>query len=253
MISQSSESILNIVVPMAGEGRRFKDASYSNPKPLIDVLGKEMIQRVIDNLTPKQNHHFIFLCQKEHILQYQIDKKLRSWTKSCDIIQVNDVTEGAALTVLLAKELISNHNPLVIANCDQFIKTDINNFLSDAKKSDVLIITMKATGTKWSYAKTNSEGLVTQVAEKKVISKEATVGIYYFRTGSLFVDAAYAMIANNDRVNNEFYVAPVYNYLCHDHTVQTYSIGNVNEHMFGIGTPEDLEFFLTSHVDDTTL
>lgn len=243
--------MLNIVVPMAGYGSRFAKAGYELPKPLIPVHGNAMIRLVINNLRPRQQHRFIFLCLQEHIERFQLDFLLKKWAPGCEIVPVAQVTEGAACTVLLAKGLIDNDDSLMIANSDQWVDIEVNNYLQtmDALGVDGLIMTMWADDPKWSFVRLDVEGRVTEVVEKQVISHEATVGIYNFRRGADFVAAAEAMIKKGLRVNGEFYVAPVYNELIAEGQLVGYSnIGKVGSGMYGLGIPSDLEMFLNSPV-----
>lgn len=238
--------MLNIVIPMAGRGSRFKDAGYAFPKPLIDVRGKTMIEVVIKNLKPKGDHRFIFVCQREHVEKYDLYNILKNATGgNFEIVQIDGITEGAACTVLAAKQYINNGDELLIANSDQFIDIDINDFLTDARKDgrDGLIMTFEASHPKWSYARVDDNGVVLETAEKKVISAHATVGIYWYLHGEDFVSAAESMIHKNIRSNNEFYVCPVYNeMILAGKRTYIYSIDMKTMH--GLGTPEDLEAFL---------
>ena len=245
--------MLNIIVPMAGRGSRFSKEGYKLPKPLIKVGHNEMVKVVIDNIAPTdKQHRFIFICLEEHIYKYGLGEKLREWSPGCEIVTINRVTEGAACTVLLASEFFNNKNPMMIANCDQFIDTNIDDFITIVEKDELdgLIMTMDADDPKWSFVKLNEEGLVTELKEKEVISNHATVGIYYFSEGSEFVSGANQMIANNERVNGEFYVAPVYNELIKKgKRIGTFSIGSDFNGMYGLGTPKDLEKFLASKLE----
>lgn len=240
--------MLNIIIPMAGHGSRFSNAGYKMPKPLIDVNGKTMIERVIKNLTPDQDHKFIFIVLDEHINKYGVDKILKSVTPSCEILPINTVTEGAACTVLLAKEFIDS-SPLMIANSDQWINYDINKYLNFNSTYDGMIMTMYADDPKWSFIGFNDD-LVTEVVEKEVISNEATVGIYNFSKGTDFINSAEQMILKDLRVNGEFYVAPVYNEMIGlEMKVGYHNIdSNIEKTMFGLGTPEDLDTFLNHKV-----
>ena len=144
---------------------------------------------------------------------------------------------------MLAKDLINNDDDLLIANSDQFIEYEPQNFLTIKNLSDVdsIVFTFNAVHPKWSFVKTNSRGFVTEVAEKKPISNIATCGIYWYRKGSDFVKYAERMIDNNVRVNGEFYIAPVYNELISDgKTLVPFYVHK----MWGLGTPEDLKYFL---------
>lgn len=237
--------MLNIVIPMAGRGSRFQEAGYAFPKPLIDVNGRAMIEVVARNLRPKGDYRFIFICQREHVEKYDLHNILKNATDNkFELVQIDGVTEGAACTVLCATEYINNNDELMIANSDQFIDFDINDFLTAThKEDDGLIMTFEASHPKWSYARTDKDGLVIEVAEKKIISNQATVGIYYYKYGRDFVCAAQAMIKKDIRHNNEFYVCPAYNeMIIAGKKVYIYPI-NV-EKMHGLGTPEDLNIFL---------
>lgn len=240
--------LLNIVIPMAGHGSRFSKAGYTDPKPLIPVCGKPMIELVIDNLKPKCDHRFIFICQAEHLINYPLQSLLETKAPGCKIIEVSRVTEGAACTVLLAKEYINNFDQLMIANCDQYIDVDINKYLNRLTPgTDGLIMTMKENGKKWSYIELNSQDEITRVVEKEVVSDEATVGIYNYQHGADFISAAEEMISKNLRVNNEFYVAPAYNEMIQAKKIIGYfNIGILGAGMHGLGTPEDLLVFLNS-------
>lgn len=240
--------MLNIVIPMAGAGSRFAKAGYVDPKPLIKVHSEPMIKLVIENLRPNQPHRFIFICQAEHVKKYNLTEKLTLWAPSCIIIEIDGLTEGAACTVLTAKELIDNQYPLMIANSDQYVDICIDDYLQymEIKKLDGLIMTMKATDPKWSFVGLNEQGLASEVVEKKVISDEATVGIYNYAHGRDFVEAAEKMINNNERVNKEFYVAPAYNQLISQgQKIGIFNIGSEANGMYGLGIPQDLDLFLS--------
>ena len=243
--SSSARDLLTIVVPLAGRGSRFSEAGFADPKPLINVCGQPMIKLVIDNIRPSQAHRFVFVCQRQHLVSYGLAAALEGWAPGCVVVALDGVTEGAACTVLAAREHIGP-GPLMIANSDQYVDIDINIYLAAfVPGSDGLIMTMYADDPKWSYAETDTSGAVTRVVEKQVISQDATVGIYNFASGDLFLQAADAMIANNRRVNGEFYVAPVYEELISaGRRVTAYNIGEVSESMFGLGTPADLATFL---------
>jgi NDP-sugar pyrophosphorylase family protein len=230
---------------MAGRGSRFKEAGYSVPKPLIPIGDKTMIELVVNNLRPECEHRFIFMCLKEHIEAYELKEKLANIAPGCVSVSVDKVTEGAACTVLLAKEYINNNDALMLANSDQYVDIDINAYLK-AMTHDGLIMTMTAYDKKWSFIRYDKDGFVTEVKEKEPISDEATVGIYNFAKGEDFIRAAERMIKKDIRVNNEFYVAPVYNELIEEgKRIAYYNIGRLGSGMHGLGTPEDLKEFTT--------
>ena len=238
--------MLNIVVPMAGRGSRFAKAGYRQPKPLIDIYGHPMIEYVTCNIKPNCEHRFIYICQQEHLEQYQLDKKLKQMAPNCAIVTVDHITEGAACTVLLAEKYIDNDDALMIANSDQFVDTDINNYLARMGNCDGLIMTMPSNDPRWSYIRYEENGFVTLVKEKEVISEQATVGIYNYKHGGDFVKYARQMIEKNIRVNSEFYVAPVYNEMIEAGLKIVFC--DVGEKMFGLGTPEDLKEFMDNPI-----
>ncbi len=237
---------MNVLIPMAGAGSRFQQAGYTFPKPLIDVEGKPMIQVVVDNLNIEAT--YIYVVQKEHRVKYNLDTLLNLITPNCKIVEVDGITEGAACTTLLAKEFIDNDDPLVMANSDQFVQWDSNEFMYKMieQKVDGGILTFTATHPKWSFVKVNEYGYVTEVAEKNPISDIATVGIYYWSKGRDYVKYAEQMIDKNIRTNNEFYTCPTFNEAIGDgKKIKTFNI----EKMWGLGTPEDLKYFLEAHKD----
>jgi len=234
---------MKILIPMAGEGSRFAKEGYTFPKPLIDVGGKPMIQRVVENLD--FDCEYIFLVRKEHLKKYEgLRDTLEMITnKKMKIVEVDGLTEGAACTALLAKEFIDNNESLLIANSDQIIEYEAENFKSLINLTDVdsIVWCFNDVHPKWSFVKTNARGFVTEVAEKRPISDIATCGIYWYRKGSDFVKSAEKMIEKDVRVNNEFYIAPVYNQMIEGgKTLIPFYVHK----MHGIGTPEDLSNYL---------
>jgi len=235
---------MNVLIPMAGAGSRFQQAGYTFPKPLIDVKGKPMIQVVVENLGINAN--FIFVVQKEHREKYNLDTLLNLIAPNSKVVEVDGLTEGAACTALLAKEYIDNENPLFFANSDQFVEWDSTEFMYKMNETDADggIVSFRATHPKWSFAKVDEQGLVTEVAEKNPISDIATVGYYYWKKGSDFVKYAEDMIEKDIRVNNEFYVCPVFNQAIEGgKKIRTFDIPK----MWGLGTPEDLNYYLENY------
>ncbi len=238
---------INIIIPMAGLGSRFSEEGYALPKPFIDVDGQPMIVRVLENLI-FPGAKYILIARSEHLEHYpEMVNFIKAKFPNIQFVSVNQLTEGTACTILYARHLINNENPLLIANSDQLIDINISDFINDAIKRDldgsILCFRDSERNPKWSFAKLGEDNLVIQVKEKKAISDLATVGIYYFHRGTDFVNSAIDMIINNDRVNNEFYTCPSYNYAINSgKRVGTYLI-NANQ-MHGIGTPSDLNNYL---------
>lgn len=238
--------MINIVIPMAGQGSRFAKAGYEKPKPFIDVDGKPMIVRVLENLS-YPDARYILIARKEHMekeveIVKQIEKEFNA-----TFIPIDKLTEGTACTVLYARKYINNDEPLLIANSDQIVDMNITDFIDDCKnrKLDGSILTFidEFKDPKWSFAKIDENKLVTEVKEKVVISKYATVGIYLYLKGEDFVNASMDMIIENERVNNEFYTCPTYNYAINENA--KIGIYNIDfKQMHGIGTPDDLNSYI---------
>lgn len=238
--------MINIVIPMAGAGSRFAKAGYTKPKPFIDVLGKPMICHVLDNLNIPDSK-FILLARKEH---YQSEPETIQWIKdnyNVEFVLIDKLTEGAACTVLHAHRLINNDTPLLIANSDQIVDMNVSDYIKDSEDRNldgsVLCFVDAELNPKWSFAKIDNNGIILEIKEKQPISEFATVGIYYFAKGNIFVSNAIDMIVRNERVNNEFYVAPVYNYAIA--SGDRFGIYNIDmSQMHGTGTPEDLDKYI---------
>jgi dTDP-glucose pyrophosphorylase len=236
----------NVVVPMAGDSSRFTTAGYDKPKFLLDIDGMPMIQRAVT--TVGIGARYIYIVKAEDNKKYNLSEILPTFTPNLEsiVLEVYETTDGPAASVLMAKDYIDNEDFLIVCNSDQMLEWVPNNFLRDAgenKNLDGSIATFTAEGTRWSYAKTDKEGLVIEVAEKKQISDQATAGVYYWRKGSDFVNYAEQMIEKDIRVNGEFYVAPVYNEaILEGKTVGIYPV----DKMISLGTPEDLKLYLDS-------
>jgi dTDP-glucose pyrophosphorylase len=236
-----NNNIVNVLIPMAGSGSRFLDAGYSLPKPIIDVGGAPMIKRVIESLNMPEAH-YIFIVQKEHYENYGLLYELSSIVNSLSIVVVDGRTEGAASTTLLAKDLIDNDAPLVIANSDQIVEWNSKAFQELLAQGNAVAL-FNSNDPKWSYAKIDN-GIISEVAEKIVISDQATVGIYGWKAGAEYVKYAERMISKNIMTNGEFYICPVYNEAIKDgESVLPYFV----DKMHGIGTPEDLEYYLENN------
>lgn len=237
---------VNIVIPMAGAGSRFVKAGYKDPKPFIDVAGKTMIERVLENLK-YPDARYILIVRKEHFeARIELISELKK-KYNVEFITIDKLTEGTVCTVLHARKLINNEKPLIIANSDQIIDIKFADFVDDCFKrqldGSILTFLDKESNPKWSFAKTDEYGMVTEVKEKQLISNRATVGIYMWNKGNDFINSSIDMIAKNERVNNEFYTCPTYNYLIDEgKRIGIYDIDF--EQMHGTGTPEDLNNYL---------
>jgi dTDP-glucose pyrophosphorylase len=231
-------------MPMAGRGSRFAKVGIPTPKPLIDVLGKPMYAWATDSLPLSLCKQLIFISLREHLDETPLlsDIKSRYGRYSPIILPLDHVTDGQACTVLVAKELIDNEQPLIIFNADTFCRTSLDVNLKQMPSSVAgLLGVFRAPGDRWSFARTDPNGRVVETAEKRRISDLACTGLYHFSRGKDFVRYAQATIAANDRVNGEFYVAPVYNRMIADGMDIRVDIA---QEAWALGTPEDLAIFL---------
>lgn len=233
--------MMNILIPMAGAGKRFVDSGYTLPKPLVEIFNKPMIQVVVENLN--LDGHYIFVVRDEHYIKYNLQSLLNNIAPGCDIVTVKSLTDGAACTALLADKFINNNEPLIIANSDQLLYWHSGAFLYEMtdKNADAGIVTITETDKKYSFVEIGNSGEVVRVAEKDPISNIATAGIYYYKHGCEFVKYARQMIDKNIRTNNEFYIVPVFNeYIQDKRDIQIFHISKMD----CLGTPEDLESFI---------
>jgi len=236
--TQTSGAKMKVIIPMAGLGSRFSSKGHDLPKPLIQFLGKTMIQHVVEHLGLAEQCQHIFLCQKEHVEKYDLESLFAQFVPDFKIVKIFGVTDGAATTVSRAEVAVSRDDPILIVNSDQLVHW---NKVTDNLTADGTVFCFPGgTGPKWSYAATDDKGQVTKVAEKVQISKHATTGMYYWKNFGLYLDSYKKMIAANDRVNNEFYVAPVYNYALEGNDINIRYIQAVDQ----VGTPEELDEYL---------
>jgi NDP-sugar pyrophosphorylase family protein len=238
---------IQIVIPMAGLGTRFINAGYKTPKPFIEVLGEPMINMIIKNFK-SYNHKikFFLIALKEH--SSKIDNTNNLYT----IIEVDNITEGQACSVLLARNYLNLDNPILIANCDQYLEWNFDDFIKFANENDIdgLISTFKNNDfstPKWSYVSLNADKYIQTVAEKEAISNYACTGIYYWKKSSDYIKYAEQMIYKNIRINNEFYVSNVYNEAIDDG--KKFKILECTK-FWGLGTPEDLNYFINNYISD---
>ena len=236
---------INVIIPAAGEGSRFAKEGWRKPKPFIDVDGRPMLDHVSDNVVPS-GANVTMLLRDAHIQAHPAI--VHAFEKAgADILPVDKLTEGTACTVLLARKAFDNDSPMMVANSDQLVDFDVTDYVQDCLDrgldGSILVFRDPSMDPKWSFAKLDVEGLVTEVAEKKPISDLATVGIYLFSRGRDFVSAAADMIAANERVNGEFYTCPVYNHMIRNGArIGVYEVEMGA--MSGLGTPADLKSFL---------
>lgn len=234
---------MNIVIPMAGRGSRFAEVGVQTPKPLIDVRGKPMYAWATESLPLSLAKRIVFICLAEHLedLRLRQDVEARYGRLDPLIVPLDHVTEGQACTVLCARELIDSDEPLLIFNADTYCRTGLDESLPGLERSvDGILGVFEAPGEKWSFARVDARGRVVETAEKRRISPWASTGLYHFTRGRDFVRYADAMIRDGERVNGEFYVAPVYNRMIADGADIRVDVA---KEVWVLGTPEDLGYF----------
>jgi len=237
--------MLQIIVPLGGKAARFQERGYTFPKPLIEIGSRSMIEVVLENLSPPRPHQYTFICRKEHLAQFYLGDMLRLLAPGSRVIPLEQDTAGALCSVLLAVDQMDLDGEIMVANGDQFISGGLGQFYKACRKPGVdgCILTFGATHPRWSFVKTDESGFVTATAEKKPISKQATVGIYYFRRARDLVEGAEKMIVKGLTTSGQFFVCPVFNELIlAGKKITTHHLPDGAMH--SLGTPEDVDLFL---------
>jgi dTDP-glucose pyrophosphorylase len=240
---------LNLIIPAAGMGSRFRNIGVETPKPLIPIFDLPMIYWVIGNFQLTPEDVIWIITRKEDEIPSKMEYLLPNITSKVHFIEIDKLTDGAATTLQFALERIPDHEVVLCANSDQFISTDLTPFMElvRSRSSEGQILTMKASGNKWSYVERDLRGEIIRVVEKVQVSDEATVGVYGWKSAEIAQNSIKDMKADAFKVNGEFYVAPTYNYLlCRGGKIETFNVGLVESDVHGLGTPEDLELFLSN-------
>jgi NDP-sugar pyrophosphorylase family protein len=233
---------MKIVIPMAGPDERFKQYGFPFPKPVVEIDGRPLIEHAFDclRMTPKAD--FTFVIRKEDDQRFHLSDVLRLLDPNCTIITADGETAGAACTAMLAVEQIDNDEELVITNGDQILNFDLDRVLTEfrERRLDAGTVVFDSVHPRWSFVKTDAQGLVIEAAEKRPISRNATAGIYYFRKGSDFISAAKSMILKGASVNGGFFVCPAFNELIlQQRKIGTYQIDR--DDYISLATPQAVE------------
>lgn len=237
---------INYIFPAAGKGQRFRDVGIDTPKPLILANEIPLLVWAISNFDIKDSDQIWIICLKSHGIREFFTINYPSLSKRIKFIEISEITTGPATTVSLAVKEIDDSESIIVANTDQYVFADLKDFSNSVRNREFEgdILTMNATGNQWSYLTKNSKNLVDYVVEKEQISDEATVGIYGFGKSIYFKKSYEKMVNLNDRVNNEYYVAPLYNYMIKDNQkIASHNIGKVGVQVMGTGVPTDLSIF----------
>jgi len=245
---------VTLIIPMAGAGRRFAEAGYVDPKPFIPVRGQPMVLGVFeDALRDFDVKQIIVLVRDDNLLEMVslATRYLDGTGIPFKAVAVPELTQGAACTVLLAKDAVSDpRRAVLVANCDQRFRIDSKNFAQLTAVVSGIPLCFEAdpddpASTKWSYVRFGVHGNVTSVVEKPAEVPNppvATCGVYWYETAQALFVYIQEMVARNDRSgpNAEFYLAPVYNRMLLWGEVVPYFV----ESFDSLGTPEDLEAYL---------
>jgi NDP-sugar pyrophosphorylase family protein len=227
--------MLKIIIPLAGSSEIFQKAGYLYPKPLIEIKGIPMIQRVIDSTkTINTPNKIIFIVKEEDITKYHLDNTLKLLEPDCAIVKIKNITKGGLCSVLMSIDKIDNDDSLLILNSDQIIEEDlfgINNYWVE-NDSDVGVVTFTSVHPRCSFVLAEGMGII-QTAEKNPISNKAIAGYYYFKSAELFFDCAFKTILNDVQIDGLFFVSPVINeYVLRNKKVNFYEIENTQYHSF---------------------
>lgn len=206
---------MQILLPMGGSDENFRQHGYAYAKPLIEIAGQPLVQHALAPLQKARPSRIIFVIRKEDELRFFLRDVLRLLEPGAVVIRADGPTAGAACTALLAIEHIDTDEELVIANADQVLDFDLAEVIDRfrARALDAATVVFDSVHPRWSFVKTDADGMVVEAAEKRPISRDATAGIYYFRKGRFFVEAATNMIRKDASVNGGFFVCPSLNEL----------------------------------------
>jgi choline kinase len=207
--------MINVLIPMAGENQGFPESHNPFPMPLIEIGSKTVIERVIDNLsTVAEQVQFIFVINNDDCRKFHLDNTLNIITGGqCHIVRLNKETQGSSCSALMAIDHIATDTPLLIANSDQIFEDSVAELIVDFQTADAGVVTFNSVHPRWSYVRLDEHGKVVEIAEKRPLSRHAIAGLYYFRRGKDFVDAAMQMIRKNESVNGRYFISPALNQL----------------------------------------
>ncbi len=252
---------MNIIIPMAGAGRRFADEGYKEHKPVIPTIdrrsGKEYPMVVCATMDlpgiDAGGSNIIYIDRTFHKTD-GVEQKIQKHYPKASFITAENLTEGQACTCLLAKEKINHEEQLLIAGCDNGMEIDTDAFWKLTENSDLIVFTYRhneavmADPDAYGWVRADKNGRITELSIKKALSDtpmedHAVVATFWFRHGRDFVKAAEKMIAENDRINNEFYVDEV---ICHALALgMDARVFEVRRYL-GWGTPKDYEAYMAT-------
>jgi dTDP-glucose pyrophosphorylase len=232
---------MKIVMPMAGRGSRFADRGISTPKPVIDIDGQPMLAWALKSIEGLPYTKIIFVILKEHDDEHGLAGWLKNYDPNCEVIMLDDVTEGQLATVLTARDWINDDEDVLVMSCDTYVNSDMAHDITHrAPDCEGLISVADMPGERWSFARTDELGNVVEVAEKVRISDHASTGLYYFSSGRKLVETGEEMISNQEKTRGEYYVIPVYQ----KYIAKGWKVGiSIATEMWDMGNPEALALF----------
>jgi len=239
--------ILNVVVPMAGEGKRFQKAGITTSKPLIPVNGAPMFYESLKSLEvlPQGSLNYIFVVLKKSSDYQDLTKAIKDFDESAIIVALDNPTHGSAESVMQTESFLDTSLPLLILDCDiRFYSREYLELLSDPLQTlcDGALLSFQSSDPRFSYLQSRDE-IVTKTVEKNAISNDAIIGAYYFAKSKFFFDSCRDLleIELSDSFP-EYYISGVYNLLI----AGSYKVSKFSGKMDCFGTPEELEVYLKS-------
>jgi dTDP-glucose pyrophosphorylase len=228
---------MNLIVLMAGPSDLFQNVNQKYPKFLIEINGRTIIDRVVENLTPLYTYcdNIIFIIKKSDSQKFHLKNVIHLLVPQASVVEVNGETAGAACTSLLAIEHLDDDQLLIITNGDQIIDTDYLDILGAFKDSeaDAGTVVFESIHPRWSYVKVSDDGNVIESAEKKPISNIATAGFYLYKKASMFSKFTKKMIMKDANVDDIFYICPVFNEMVLEQKIiKTFTIKPQQYHSF---------------------
>ena len=241
---------MNILIPLAGKGTRFRKENFKNPKPLIIINNKTMIERVIRSIKIYGNYFFVIqkMDNKNNRLMNIIEDTCKELNYPCKIKEIDYYTDGATETCLFMENEINKNEKLIILNCDQIMNWEPKYFLNFIVNNDYdgIVITKKINDKNYSYILLE-DNIGKKLAEKELISNDGLLGIHYWKKASDFYESAKNQIKNSIKSKNEYYLSLSYNYLIEKgKKITNYEFKN-DEEIDVVGTPKELYEYLDKY------
>lgn len=235
-------SKLQVLMPMGGLGSRFANAGYTTPKPLIEVDGKEMFLRALDSFRPVDSIDYLFVIRKDHDEIYDLKNSILQLLPQAKVFILDHDTQGAVETSLIAEQAIDDETPIAIADCDIYFESKAYFDKVGDSETDGMLLTFPSDDARYSYAQLDDNGNVIRTAEKIVISNNAILGGYYFKSGKLFKQVAHEFTDSPLPANlKEYYMSHLFNILLEKDKKIAVAPIDV-KHIFG--TPEELDQYI---------